>query len=926
MRSIYNKKLKNFLIEKAKVTDNNFIVADQNIKNIISKEWLDFISYQSNKGLIPLFITGTGVSHDATLSENKNGDLRYKNVPTINNIIDNLKELLKNDNSNTLKEVEDLVDEWKNLPENRKKDRTLVSRIFASLQNTKDKKRRDIWKQSNEKLLNTIIAAQPTEFHKKLAILYNKLNAICLTLNFDGLLVKELKTNGLKAFSLPTKEECENFFLRLGKRQEYNGKNEYKEFAEIQLRGDILYLKCDTEGFCPQKDRPPIPFINPTDNNHDLKNILKCPSCGDKMTPFLSFPGSYEKEKEMKEMLEKVWKYLAYRISSVTLVGVSGDWDPLIIAFLGDLLSERDIPLLIIEKENKITPVIRELIVPRLHIALAIEKKANEIFSENDLLSLKSGYNDYKINGNRDSNFTDYHWDKEGIIKGDNLYKELNGCEINERGFKVNELEKQLLNQISHLESSAQLGLKTGWFGIPVKKEHHYRYYHSIGVMKIAAYIYDKAVPIDLQKDSEKQFLRIGALLHDIGHLPFSHLIEEVFNELNWTPGYYQTSYSHVLQTNKKIKEIFSDNEHYFENQLNKIGYDSDDLIRLINGNFGVGYLDAIINGPVDADKIDYIFADTDATKRKITLSDEQFLKDIVNGLSITPEKLLSFSGVSAKAAYDLLKARMHLYHNLYLLPSVRILESITKQIITSYFVNELDFNNKVENRKIWEQIFKEDDENHPDMGYFKILFCVKQIENLLSNRANDVVAELNVLEQMNKKLKTNNLLNYKYKNSLINGYKLISDIKGETELKELETKIKIYSFERDDSLEKINKIAKTCKLRMPGALIIDVVKTPKFLSVADERKEKLRSDDTKIFSECMVVPSGKCQTWYASQDANIAFLDSGMKDEEARGFDVYVYPLSALENDPYEDPSVKQAMNLFNRLMQQENITFETE
>jgi len=80
----------------------------------------------------------------------------------------------------------------------------------------------------NEWLLKAIIRAKPTNFHEKLAELYEKFDAVNITLNFDGLLIRELNNRIMQrneteeketerkesAFSLPTREECENFFLR----------------------------------------------------------------------------------------------------------------------------------------------------------------------------------------------------------------------------------------------------------------------------------------------------------------------------------------------------------------------------------------------------------------------------------------------------------------------------------------------------------------------------------------------------------------------------------------------------------------------------------------------------------------------------------------------------------------------------------------
>jgi len=101
-----------------------------------------------------------------------------------------------------------------------------------------------------------------------------------------------------------------------------------------------------------------------------------------------------------------------------------------------------------------------------------------------------------------------------------------------------------------------------------------------------------------------------------------------------------------------------------------------------------------------------------------------QFLKDIVNGLSITPEKYLSFSGVSAMAAVGLLRERQRLYRSLYLQPGIVVLEGIVKLIIKTYFVHSIELGDTEIIGKM-----KPDYNDYPDLGEYKISYCVKKLQ-----------------------------------------------------------------------------------------------------------------------------------------------------------------------------------------------------
>src|SRR6202035_4976711 len=65
----------------------------------------------------------------------------------------------------------------------------------------------------------------------------------------------------------------------------------------------------------------------------------------------------------------------------------------------------------------------------------------------------------------------------------------------------------------------------------------HSRFAHSLGVMEFATRMFDTLMIKHLgkelkwkkgHKERNRQLLRLGALLHDIGHPPFSHASEEL--------------------------------------------------------------------------------------------------------------------------------------------------------------------------------------------------------------------------------------------------------------------------------------------------------------------------------------------------------------------------------------------------------------
>lgn len=97
----------------------------------------------------------------------------------------------------------------------------------------------------------------------------------------------------------------------------------------------------------------------------------------------------------------------------------------------------------------------------------------------------------------------------------------------------VTDIEEKLLRSspMKRLQNIHQLGMSYETF--PGAK--HTRFEHSLGTMHIASCVFDSlclhnVLDEHLQEFSSeyKQLLRIGALLHDIGHLPFSHVAEQM--------------------------------------------------------------------------------------------------------------------------------------------------------------------------------------------------------------------------------------------------------------------------------------------------------------------------------------------------------------------------------------------------------------
>lgn len=134
-----------------------------------------------------------------------------------------------------------------------------------------------------------------------------------------------------------------------------------------------------------------------------------------------------------------------------------------------------------------------------------------------------------------------------------------------------------------------------------------------------------------LEDDIEKQInlrmwinnnLKISMLLHDIGHYPFSHAFEVLITRkknlvkqyrVNWqefprTP-HEQRGKEIILGEDQVINEFFPDNPTIFKDFFIRVNYDYELISKSITGESNF-CLSELINGPLDADKMDYLARD----------------------------------------------------------------------------------------------------------------------------------------------------------------------------------------------------------------------------------------------------------------------------------------------------------------------------
>lgn len=242
----------------------------------------------------------------------------------------------------------------------------------------------------------------------------------------------------------------------------------------------------------------------------------------------------------------------------------------------------------------------------------------------------------------------------------------------------------------------------------------HSRFEHSLGVTAAAKKMCEKIFKGSgsPQEVEHKNKIYLAALLHDIGHGFYSHLSEQIYKEfkeiqdllvefngnLNRRPKAHEALAFIIINT-KTFKDFFRDKIKYPEPE----GYEHNDNLfqdvgRMIigapikNGNQVFSYLTAIINGPFDVDKLDYIKRDSHTAGLSLTYDIERLFTKVTIykktlGKDVESRLVVKFNGVTA--IEELAFCRIMLFSYIYYHQKVLISEAMMKDYV--YGLHKLD-------------------------------------------------------------------------------------------------------------------------------------------------------------------------------------------------------------------------------------------
>ncbi len=180
---------------------------------------------------------------------------------------------------------------------------------------------------------------------------------------------------------------------------------------------------------------------------------------------------------------------------------------------------------------------------------------------------------------------------------------------------------------------------------------NHTRFEHSIGTMHIAKLLTQK---MNISEKIKNEIVA-AALIHDMGHPPFSHSSERLVNK-------YLGLEHEDLVKNTEIKDILLDK-----------GLRVGEIFQFIKGNS----ID-IVSGDIDADRMDYLVRDSYYTGVAYGVFD---LMRLINKIYFEDRRMIIDSG-GLRAAESLLISRFMMYPTVYFHHVCRIAEKMYEKAL----------------------------------------------------------------------------------------------------------------------------------------------------------------------------------------------------------------------------------------------------
>ena len=212
----------------------------------------------------------------------------------------------------------------------------------------------------------------------------------------------------------------------------------------------------------------------------------------------------------------------------------------------------------------------------------------------------------------------------------------------------------------------------------------HSRFAHSVGVYHVARQLVDVVKRRQLEKgeshdEKRTRVVLLAALLHDIGHGPFSHVFEEVTTDLK-LPGHHEDWGANILQGDTEINDVLRTVDEELPKQI----------AELLKDEVPKDIYSTIVSSQFDADRLDYLQRDRMMTGIGFAHLDIDWLFDCIEVGSViigqddglVEAHCLYLGPKGLQVAEEYLEARFRLYTMVYMHKTTKAAEKMLAALL----------------------------------------------------------------------------------------------------------------------------------------------------------------------------------------------------------------------------------------------------
>jgi hypothetical protein len=215
--------------------------------------------------------------------------------------------------------------------------------------------------------------------------------------------------------------------------------------------------------------------------------------------------------------------------------------------------------------------------------------------------------------------------------------------------------------EVQRLRRIKQLGMAH----MAYQGAEHSRFAHSIGVLHLVRRMLDRLERDQALDPLLRLAVMLAGMLHDLGHGPFSHVMEKFFREHHetWTERI-------ILSPETDINAVLRG----YSPELPGL------VVTVLRGEASPGWVNALISSQMDADRFDYLLRDSHMTGVKYGIFDLERLLLLLRVSEDQTRVVVSPKGVLPVEKY--LQSRYQMYRQVYFHKAVTAAEAMLMAVL----------------------------------------------------------------------------------------------------------------------------------------------------------------------------------------------------------------------------------------------------